>query len=282
MSILLHYRYALMYALCVSFVAVYRQFLMVDISPICILSVSSFISIVYFHTVNLNRIKLIYQKIWSEKLLFLNLNLVVGTMWIAAFFSIYYSSAAMYTYEFFIVGGAIAFLFHPMKNHTKLVLLMGHILLVGLPFIFFYEERLGIFLGLITGCLGFIYNHLSAELCKKLNLSASQILASRFWFLFFVSTAWFQHLPHPELNTTQWMNVVVLALLSFVLQIWLNQQSILTVGAKRSTYICGLVPFITFVLQGMMLHQWILSIFLLSVFGGMHILLGLMMQKKVS
>lgn len=276
---LLYYRYALMYSLCVALVSIYRQYLMKDIPPIFILCVSSAISMVYFHLINFSEIQTMYQKILREKKLFFILNVVVAMIWICAFYSIFFSSATLYTYEYFLFGACMSLFF--TKYKLKSLLFLGaHVFLIIIPCFLFPNDMKGIILGMIAGCLGYIYNHLSSEIYRKLSLTSTQILASRFWLLFVVSLFWVNNLPAFTISQFQLWNVLGMAFLSFIFQIWLNQQSIFTVGSKKTSYICGLVPMITYLCQGFLLHQWTISVFFLSVSASLLIAFVLMLQRE--
>lgn len=279
MNIIIYYRYALMYTLCVAIVAIYRQYLMNNVPPVFILCMSSAISIVYFHSVNILQLKTMYQKIFGEKILFFKLNIIVALIWISAFYSIFYSSATLYTYEYFLVGACISLIFNQDKS-KKNMQLCAHIFFIIVPYFLFDNYLKGIFLGQLAGSLGYLYNQLSSKICHKLDLSSTQILASRFWCLFVVSIIWVKILPNFVINEFQLWNVVGLAFLSFVFQVWLNQQSLLTVGAKKTSYICGLVPLITFLFQGALLHQWTSSVFVLSLIAGLLISFVLLLQRE--
>jgi hypothetical protein len=261
------YRFAFSYIFCVALVSVIREKLMVNISPIIILFISSSLACIYFHLINYRENYNLYKKLLNERPLFIQINLIVALMWITTYYSIYLSSASIFVYEFFMVGGYLSQALQKNKTLSQKLILLILISLICMPFLIYSDQIYGIFLGIAAGMLGFIYNINSHKLATSLSLSASQVLASRFWLLILFSAA---NLPREfvhQITLNAFVMVIVITALSFILQVWLNQKSVITVGGRKSSFFSILAPALTFVIQGVILNHWELPILVLSLLG---------------
>lgn len=262
------YRYALGYVFCVALVSVIRAKLLLELSPIIVLLISSILACGYFHLVNYKESLGIYKKLFAKKMLFLNLNVIVGLMWFATYYSIYFSSAATFVFEFFIVGGCLSILFRSnTRSFSDKSLSLPLIILILTPFFIYKDQYVGIMLGILAGVSGFTYNMLSNKAATLLNLSASQILASRFWLLIVLSAFLVPRDLLAQVTLSAFITTTFITALSFVLQVWLNQKSVITIGGKESSYISSFAPTLTFVMQGVLLGDWVFPILILSVLG---------------
>ena len=239
------YKFAIGYILCVSLVSVIREKLMLDISPFVILFISSSFACIYFHLINYKQSSILYKKFLNEKVCFIRLNLIVALMWITTYYSIYFSSATVFVYEFFMVGGCFSLLFRNNKNMSEKLAFPLFLILILAPFVIYDTYPLGILLGILAGGLGFIYNVTSNKIALSLNLSASQILASRFWLLILLSAFLLPKKFLQQLTVSNFIVIIVITILSFILQIWLNQKSVITIGGKESSFIASFAPALT-------------------------------------
>lgn len=272
MLFLSKYRYALGYISCVSFASILREMLMLKISPASILLISSLIACFYFHIINHKEVSALYKKFSNAKWLFIKLNLVVALMWFATYYSIYYASATIFVYEFFITGGCLALLFRKKKLLHQKIASFFFIILVSMPFLIYKTFWLGILLGISAGLLGFFYNITSHKIALSLNLSASQTLAVRFWLLIFASLFLTQKNIVHQLALNALVSIIILTFLSFILQIWLNQKSVITIGGKESSFIASFAPALTFFVQGIVFDNWFFSILILSFLGSLYVI----------
>lgn len=267
------YRYAIGYIFCVALVSVIRAKLLLELSPIIVLLISSVLGCSYFHLIDYKESLNIYKKFFDKKILFLNLNLIVALMWFATYYSIYFSSAAIFVFEFFMVGGCLSIL---CRNNTLSLsnksLSLPLIILILMPLFIYKAQCIGILLGILAGVLGFTYNMLSNKAALLLDLSASQILASRFWLLIALSTILVPMDFLTQITLRAFIITLFITVLSFVLQVWLNQKSVITIGGMESSYISSYAPALTFVIQGVLLGNWAFPILILSVLGTMCIL----------
>ena len=266
------YQYAIGYILCVAFVSVIRAKLLLVLSPITVLLISSTLASIYFHLINYKHGRSLYKKFSNRKLSFVALNFLVALMWFATYYSIYFSSAAIFVFEFFMVGGFLSMVSGQRLVVSQKIMLLLFAGLIFAPFFIYKMQYLGILLGITAGGCGFLYNILSDRIASSLSINASQILASRFWLLILVSAALLPKDFSAQLSFYTLLTTIFITVLSFILQIWLNQKSVLTIGGKESSYIASFAPALTFLVQGSVLGNWVLPILLLSVFGSICIM----------
>ena len=265
------YKYAIGYILCVALVSVTRAKLFLTLSPIAILLISSVLASVYFHVLNYKNCISLYRGLFNKKSLFFGINFVVAVMWFATYYSIYYSSATVFVFEFFMMGGVLSIIFSKTDSKRKKIALFFIGLIVA-PLIIYSPQYKGILLGIVAGVCGFIHNILSDNMASALNIKASQILASRFWLLIILSVFWLPKDFSIQLSLYTIFAVIFITVMSFILQIWLNQQSVLTIGGKESSYISSFAPILTFLVQGTVLGNWVYPMLLLSVMGSICIM----------
>jgi hypothetical protein len=266
------YRYAIGYILCVAFISVIRAKLLLSLSPIIVLLISSTLASIYFHLINYKNSFTLYKKFFNRKLSFIALNFIVALMWFATYYSIYFSSAAIFVFEFFMVGGFLSMVSHQRLIISQKIMILFFSGLIFAPLFIYKTQYVGVCLGIIAGGCGFLYNIWSDRIASFLNINASQILASRFWLLILVSTALLPNNFSTQLSFYTLSTTIFITVVSFILQIWLNQKSVLTIGGKESSYIASFAPALTFLVQGTVLGNWVFPILLLSVFGSICIM----------
>jgi len=268
-------RYAYGYISTVAIASVVRAKLMVTVSPLLILLLSSLFGCVYFHLVTYKQCLKVYQKFFIQKRLFFQINVTVMLIWLATYYSIYFSSAAVFVFEFFTIGGCISlFKKHAQNALWQKISVLLMLLCMLIPFLLYPSQYLGITLAMLGGIMGYVYNALSGKAAVLLELQSSQLLAIRFWLLIFLSL---MLLPASELRLLSWpvfLNIIAVSVASFILQIWLNQRSVITIGTQMTAYISSFTPALTFLFQGIILHDWVLPIFFLSLIGSGFMLLN--------
>lgn len=260
-------KYAFFYVICVAFVSLVREKLMLHISPFEILFFSSSIACIYFHILCFKRIKEVYLNLLKNKILFLNLNLIILLLWLSTFLSIYFSSATVFVYEFFTTGGFLAFLFQKDKSTFQKTTTCNILILLIAPF-FIYENYFnGILFGILSGIFGYLYNRKSKEISIKMSLSASEILATRFWLLIFTTAVicFFQK-KTISISSGDFLNIIFLTFASFILQVWLNQKAVILSGVKKTLLIASFAPFLTFLFEGIISNKWFYPVLFLSFY----------------
>ncbi len=265
------YKFAIGYILCVSFSAAIREMLMTEVSPALILLISSIIATIYFHAVNFGHITTIYKKSFEKKFLFFQLNLVVALMWLCTYYSIYNSSATIFVFEFFTTAGFCSVLSLREKNPVSGFWIVGFLVVILAPFFAYVHAWVGIFLGILAGLFGFIYNQVTYKIFSLFKLHASQTLALRFWILVCLLLAFVPSNAAMQLTIHNVLIIILLTFLTFILQIWLNGRSVIDIGGKETSFISSFTPLLTFMIQGMTSHIWFYYILLLSLFAPTYI-----------
>ena len=140
------------------------------------------------------------------------------------------------------------------------------ILLIIAPFILFNGQLYGALLAILGGVITLFYNTATYRLTSKIQITASQTIAIRFWILFIIlilTTG--KNLNTHLLTFITIEKIFVLAFLSFILQIWLAQKGVFAIGVKYHGIILSLTPLATLILQGSILHQWYWNLLALTL-----------------
>lgn len=254
-----------------AFSSVTQEYLMISISPALILLLSSIIACIYFHLINWKKISSIYVPFLREKWLFIKLNVAVAGVWLCTYYSIYFSSATISIYTFFITGGALSLFLRRNKSGTDIVGIILFCILIFFPYIIYHALWRGISLGILGGIFGLSYNIISGTVCSHLKLTATQTLACRFWLLIFALCFFIPKNFLTQLNVQVLLIIVFIAFLSLILQIWLNQKSVIAIGGKQTSFIASFAPSVTFIIQGIFLNHWFFSVLFLSLLGSLFV-----------
>lgn len=266
------YKYALGYVLCVALSSLLRQEVMSNTSPVLILLISSVFASIYFHLINFRSIYAVYEKLMKQKMLFLQLNIIVAIMWVFTYYSIFFSSATLFVFQFFTTAAFLSAISFRKKDYFQVLFLCIFLLAIVIPFFVFNHYLLGMFFGVLAGGFGFFYNIITSKIASTLKINASQTLAPRFWFLIILLPFFLPNDISNQITTDNIMQILVITILSFILQIWFNQKSVIEAGGKETSLISCFAPLLTFLMQGVLLNNWFIPILFLSFFPPVYVL----------
>jgi hypothetical protein len=141
-----------------------------------------------------------------------------------------------------------------------------------------------IFSGILSGIAGYFYMKLSETYARSNKLEASQVLAVRFYFMFFMSLLYItlsKHaLVHINFNgSVFWLIGSLILLIIFnLVPNYCAQKSLVLVGTNKFSQIISLTPAVTFILQGIYEKQWNTYVLILCVV--ISLLLNFISQRK--
>lgn len=229
------------------------------VAPSLILLIGSFFAILYFHAVNLHKVKFVYQRCWFQKRNWLILNIYVTVMWLSAVYAPSMIGGPLYIFIFFsILGifGSLSLFFRDAKQSASQVIsLLG---LVGLLIFVLYDniilsftvrEVLGISYAVIGGVSIYFYSKQSAAFMKSTQLSATQVLAIRFYLTIFVCTFLAPKQPFATLNFSNLLLVLAIALFCLIVPLYFVQKGIEKAGPEMNAIITSTTPFATAALE---------------------------------
>lgn len=239
--------------------------------PILIsLAITSGIALIFFTLVNFKQLVTIYKinrKFWLFSLL---MNLCVLVNWFFSYLGVSTSSATFFVFIYFLVQALIVLLVARLaiKNLLKASLIVISIIVATL-----YIERhqvsyLGILYGFIAAGAGYAYMLFSHRLSKQGELSATQILATRFCLLFTISLvlSLSVHFSNYHLLTHHQLDIIIIiAFASLIVPLYFSQRALAHIGLSRHTFIRSLTPLFTYALQGIILGEWSYGLLIFSI-----------------
>lgn len=226
------------------------------------LLITSIIAALTFNVFNIKNLKTIYQQFWQQRWLFLAMNFVVFMTWYFTYLAIQIGNPNIANFFFFMMlgcSGAIA-----SRQIFKTILTLS---VLVIPILINWDFRYAFLCGTVAGFSGYLYNVFSHQLFIKTKLGASQILAGRFYLsiLFLFPYAEASKFTHLIVNTHEMLILIFIALMSFILPLYMAQRGLISLGVKVQSFLMTFVPLFTYVLQGLILHQWSVLMLILSV-----------------
>lgn len=265
--VLIKYSYSLMYVIFCALGAVLMDNLVNEITPIVTLLYVTAIAIFYFHIINLSKMITVYKNLlMTHKVVLLKINILVAVIWVCTYCGNYYSSATMLNYLFFITLG-IASRFKTISaiKENNVRFFLGLVLIV-FPFYLYPSQAVGEMLSILGGFAAVFYNITTYNMAKKTEITASQTLAVRFWLLLIILLLYtVGNIGIEALTFSVIIKIFTLALLSFVLQIWLSQKGLFSIGVRSHGVLISMTPLVTLILQGCILQTWYFSLLVLTL-----------------
>ncbi len=268
----MNYLYGITYSLIIALGAVLVHEVGSQLPIALILFCSCSLAIVVFHLLNVNKISAMYSKLWQVKSLWIVIMLVIVWMWLCSMYGYYLVHPEIFMLLYFSVNfflGLANKFFNKRLNTWQVITIfcfsMGSVSLILFKFIqtqlpLTRLNDVGMVLGILGGISTFVYIKLSYKLSQITELSSTQILAVRFWLLFFVALLMFVLLPkeHLILNRDSLVALLVIPLFTMIIPLFLVQQSIIKVGPMSTSILIGLVPAFTYLVAALTAHyyQW--------------------------
>ena len=224
------------------------------------LVITTIIAIIYFNGVNINQLTITYKKFSAHKQLWLLVNILVFVMWLFAYLGIQYSNANFFNLIFFMVLGLIAACNN--KQIIKSLVIIVPLLIAALTHM---QYGLGFIFAVIGGVAGYYYNVTSKKLIDKTQASATQLLAVRFFVILIVLIPFLPTHSIQLLSLHHLALLFIVAICSFIIPLYLSQKGLIKLGVKHHSALLTFTPFMTFVLQGIILNQWSILMLILSL-----------------
>jgi len=243
------------------------------------LLIVSGVAIVFYNLVNANALGRIYNSLRMLPFLWLLMSLSFALTWGLVYFSSIHASPRAAMVIFYLVVASLGYASDGAWLYAALCVVgfcLGFVLLPELT------PVTGI-AGLFSGICGYLYMQLSGEYAIQANLSASQVLALRFYILFFASliVVFFSkgvyHI-HAPVHVLQTIAAFMLLIVFNLVPNFCAQKSIILIGANRFSQIIAWTPVFTFLVQGVFEGVWNGSIFLLCL--SVSLLLALLAALK--
>lgn len=254
--------YLLLYVILTSLSCVIIKLFAMAYSGDSLLLLSVFYAIIFFHILNFREIVVVYKILMQKKILYFTLMLSIAIIWGLTFAGSIFISPTFLSFVIMLIGVVFAMVFEYKKSTTKLNL-FSLLLVVGL-FILFMIHLYGSYNGssfglmlimfILIGGADYVYASSCYAILKDKKLSVTQVLAARFWLLLIVSCGYMAYdvksmLVIKNINFMLIGSSFMVALVSFIIPIFLYQKAIHKVGVNLSMTISGVIPLMTFLFE---------------------------------
>jgi drug/metabolite transporter (DMT)-like permease len=266
--------YSWIYVFVNAFSALLRQISGDFLSPAVVLLFSCCYAVIYFHLINIHKLKAIYNQCWRNKKSWFFLSILAACIWLSAIYSPSYIGASLYTFLFFATYGILGTI-HLYRRNTPetvsyVISLLGLLILLSLVIGLNLDrashiQLLGLFLACFGGISGFFYSQQSAAFVKTTSLSASQILAVRFYLTI---VACFFFLPaHPlaQLTPNNLLLTLMVSIFCLIIPLYCIQRGIQSAGPALNAIIASSVPLVATLLEQCYFHDVDHNLFIISI-----------------
>ena len=233
------------------------------LDPFFSLSCTTIIGIIYFNVVNIKNIKNIYRVSYGEKYLWLMISICVAGNWLMAFYALSLVNPFDYIFTYFSSSAIIGLVVNIQKYKKINDFLSAGVLLLLLIFYVIYtnENVLGLVIAAISAAFGYSYRRYSVKFSRRTLLTATSVLAIRFYLLLIISLIFSRH---PMISTALFFNFISLTTLTFLMPLYFMQKSVLLIGAEYFSILTACCPFMTALLLFLINHHYQQMDFLLA------------------
>lgn len=225
---------------------------------------------IWFNLVNFKSLDILYRKLMDDKKNFLIINIVTAINWITTFEALRYIDPVLYIALFMGLMPIATYLLsiHFQRKKPELVPIIASIattLVLALIIIFDKKSALqissvdfytGIGFTVISSIASALYMLYSKKIEINLNLTASQIVAVRFYLLIGYAGIICMHGNYfQEASNIHYTDFLVLALLSSIIPLYSIQKSIAHIGAVKTSFIVPFTPVFTYLILFLFNHE---------------------------
>ncbi len=258
--------YSFLYVIISSFGTVFIEKLYSHITPFFSLIITASIATIFFNIINIGKLKATYLACLQEKKLCLAIMFTILVMWSVSMIGPGLIGASFFLFIYFSCLGMLGFLSLSIidwkKNHSRIYFFFSLLILVAVSLWDFFNSSsgksamIGVALSLIGGTSSFVYFKQSQLLIKRVSMSATQILAIRFYLTILIM---FVILPKGSFatyfNVTNILQLVVLAIASIIAPLYFMQKALEKISTERHSIILSLSPIAAGLLQELLFQN---------------------------
>ncbi|RTL11628.1 MAG: hypothetical protein EKK54_06730 [Neisseriaceae bacterium] len=244
---------AAIYVLLTSVAFVFLDHLIVGLNPVVALFAMSAIALIVFNSLNISNLKKTYLACWHNKTIYLMMSAALAVDWVTMVFASHIADPFIAMAALFSALALFGFGKIYLIARNKAVLFSLFLLLLGLGILLFaYQVKTGhsiiggVILGSIAGLAFYVYIANSSKLASLAHLSSLQVLATRFWLLFFGAVIFVPKHNLLFLLKQNLLSLVIISLGSLIIPIYYNQQAIKKLGSELTSVFISLVPPVTY------------------------------------
>jgi hypothetical protein len=252
--------YSFLYIFIFSIALILIQKLDVSVPPLFSLLITASIASVYFNIINLHRLKEMYLDCLKNFRMWVLIMAIVLLMWGCTMIGPGKIGASSFNFIYFAWLGMLGFISLCVqdwqKNQAKFYLSISIVALIAINIFlelqtsFTKGTALGIFLALAGGTSSFVYFKISQAFTKKTHLTATQILAVRFYLSIFVLYIILPaHSISEYLSCGNALSLALLALCSLIIPLYFSKKALEKITSEQHAIINSLCPTVTGILQ---------------------------------
>ncbi|MED7788450.1 hypothetical protein [Francisella sp. 19X1-34] len=258
-------KYSFLYILVSVMAIVLTEYAIEKIPVIYVLACTNLFAIIFFNTLNIKRLKIVYSMLLNKDLIIsvVRVNSLITIMWFCYFFAVSLCGATdfmLLCYLFVAVPAGI--LNRQLKKITSILIV------VIIFFIEFYNQIHiveGGVISLIGGTATYFYFKESETLNKKYNFSSLDVLCIRFYLLVIISMVFVFLDSNVIFNIEQIPYMIILSILTLILPLYLAQIGISKIGAMNHSFFITFMPFLTFISEDLVFHNLSWQVLILSL-----------------
>jgi drug/metabolite transporter (DMT)-like permease len=284
------YIYIIVYVLLTAVSMVFIREAANFLPPSLTLFLGSIAAIIVFHAINFRSVKSMYQKAWHNKWLWLRMMITIAIVWLACIYGPTLVAPAIFVLLYFAISCLIGIFASYQKEKAFYLIIAGigvlactvciiinYLYTVSISHFIIY----GIILGIIGGVINYIYIKQSHAFASRENLTATQVLAVRFWLTLGICYALLPSASFHYINLNSLIMAICVSLASLILPIYFFMKSVIKIGVEKNAIVSGLVPASTYVLQAVIFHHYSDLMLLLNLAAGFFIALPYIMKLRI-
>ena len=240
------------------------------IDPIVSLIITSFFAIIVFHLFTKTKIKTIYQSCWQDKKQWFLINCTVLGTWVSTYYSIKWLNPTGYLFLFFLTLTCTYWIREFIIKRTINRNIINIIFPISFIIIYYLcgphdlTTQLGIVAGIISGIFGIFYQIISKDFAVKSKLTATDVLAVRFYFVVLL-TPFFMNSSYIEaISLIEILKLILVSLFTFILPLSMSQKSLMSLTMDKHVMLISSLPLVAYFLQGIFLQQWSYLLLIMS------------------
>lgn len=252
--------YSFLYVFVFSIALILIQKLDINIPPLYSLVVTASVATLYFNIINRKHLKKIYTDCLTNKKSWLSVMVIVLIMWATTMIGPGKIGASLFNFFYFAWLGMLGLMLLAAQDWRQyqqkfyfglclLTLIIANIIF-ELYISFSYNTIYGIFLAFLGGTASFIYFKQSQNLAKDAKLSATQVLAVRFYLAIIVLLIVLpKHHVGEYFTLINFANLILLAFFSLIIPLYFSQKALEKITSEQHAIINSTCPIITGIFQ---------------------------------
>lgn len=264
----------------------------IHFDPYFSLFITTLCAVIYFNMINITSLKKVYTRCYQHRYLWILISFFVFGNWVATFYSLSKINPFLYIFTYFTSSAVIAtcFDFYYNRKNNDVIFIFFSVIVFGVfcdKYIFFSDNNIVQFAGIVSAILsagfGYGYRRFSVKFSQLTMLSATQVLAVRFYLLLIISCILMSHVKTNLISSPkELLNFIFLGCLTFIIPLYLMQKSVLLINAEKFSVLTSLCPAITAVIQIIILDDNNYFYIFLSVLIFLFAIVKLALKKDIA